>query len=261
MSQSSWASTLPRRDATDDAPGTAADGSAADDPGSDAVGAVDEALRLAELGLLTAGLIHELRQPVFAVKALAQLAESHPARAADYLPQILAQIRTVEALLGSYGDFSRRPATRREVFDLRTPVESAMVILTHRGAAAQVPIDVALPDAVAVRGSLLAVQQAVVNLGQNALDALRGVPAGRLRITVVVGAAGGVIRVEDNGPGLPAAIRAHLFEPFHTTKAAGTGLGLTISRDLVRDSGGELRLVATEAGTCWEIALPAAAHG
>lgn len=214
-----------------------------------------EALRLAELGLLTAGLIHELRQPVFALKALAQLAEGHPSRAPEYLAQVLAQVHTLESLIEGYADFSRRPVGNCEVFELAAPVRSALVVLEHRAIASQVRVHIDLGEAVAVRGSLLAVQQAVVNLGQNAIDALRGQADGCLRITGVRVAGGAAIRVEDNGPGLPPHIRSHLFEPFRTTKPTGTGLGLSISRDLLAACGGELRLVDGENGTCWEIVL------
>lgn len=214
-----------------------------------------EALRLAELGLLTAGLIHELRQPVFALKALAQLAEGQPSRAPEYLAQVLAQVHTLEALIEGYADFSRRPFGDCEVFELAAPVRSALVVLEHRAIASQVRMHVDLGEAVAVRGSLLAVQQAIVNLGQNAIDALRGQVDGCLRITGVKAADGAIIRVEDNGPGLPLHIRAHLFEPFRTTKATGTGLGLSISRDLMGACGGELRLVESEQGTCWELRM------
>lgn len=216
-----------------------------------------EALRLAELGLLTAGLLHELRQPVFALKALAQLAESHPQRAGDYLGQLLAQVRTIESLIEGYADFSRRPAGRREVFELGAPVRSAMVVLEHRAEAARVVIEVDVAD-LAVRGSLLAVQQAVVNLGQNAIDALRGQADGRLRIVGELGPSGGVLRIEDNGPGLPDFIRDHLYQPFHTTKPTGTGLGLSISRDLLVAGGAELRLLDVDTGTTWEISVPVA---
>jgi two-component system C4-dicarboxylate transport sensor histidine kinase DctB len=220
--------------------------------------ASNEALRLAELGLLTAGLIHELRQPVFALKALAQLAEGHPSRAPEYLAQVLAQVGTLESLIEGYADFSRRPVGSCEVFELAAPVRSALVVLEHRAIASQVRIRIELGEPVAVRGSLLAVQQALVNLGQNAIDALRGQADGCLRITAVRHPGGAAIRVEDNGPGLPPHIRSHLFEPFRTTKPTGTGLGLSISRDLMAACGGELRLAESEHGTCWEIrvALP-----
>lgn len=216
-----------------------------------------EARRLAELGLLTAGLLHELRQPVFALKALGQLAQQSPEKAPGYVDQMLEQVRTLEELIAGYGDFSRRPSVKAEVFDLRTPIRSALVVLEHRANACGVPLDVDLGDGVAVRGALLAVQQAVVNLGQNALDALRGGEAPKL--TIRAGRRDGVawIRIEDNGPGLPPEIRANLFEPFQTTKPAGTGLGLSISRDLVAACGGTLRLL-DGVGTTWEITLPAA---
>jgi signal transduction histidine kinase len=228
-----------------------------------------EARRLAELGLLTAGLIHELRQPVFAIKAIAQLSTASPERAAELMAQVLTQAETLEALLSGYGDFSRRPAESFEVFDVRAPLRSAMAILEHRAHAAGVPVVVDADGPVAVRGSVLALQQAIVNLGQNAIDALRGVEGACLRISASAGPGGAVVRVEDNGPGLPGAIRDHLFEPFWTTKPHGTGLGLSLTRDLVAASGGTLRLVESRAvaggtkapGTAWEITLPGPAHG
>ncbi|MFZ5482155.1 MAG: sensor histidine kinase [Myxococcota bacterium] len=219
-----------------------------------------EARRLAELGLLTAGLIHELRQPIFAIKALAQLSGAAPDRAAELMGQVLEQVHTLEVLLSGYGDFSRRPGEAPEVFDVRAPLRSALAILEHRAHAAAVPLSLEADDAVAVRGSVLAVQQVVVNLGQNAIDALRGRADARVRIAAGARPGGAWVRVEDNGPGLPEAIRAHLFEPFWTTKPHGTGLGLSISRELVGASGGELRLVEA-AGTAWEITLPGPADG
>lgn len=217
-----------------------------------------EARRLAELGLLTAGLIHELRQPVFALKALGQLAEQQPERAPAFVAQMLDQVRTLEELIAGYGDFSRRPGRHDEVFDLRTPIRSALVILEHRAHAAQVPMVVDVDLSVAVRGSMLGVQQALVNLGQNALDALRGREDAVLHIRSGRRGDEACVWVEDNGPGLPSQIRAHLFEPFWTTKPSGTGLGLSISRDLVAAAGGALRLVDAPSGTTWEIALPPA---
>jgi C4-dicarboxylate-specific signal transduction histidine kinase len=219
-----------------------------------------EARRLAELGLLTAGLIHELRQPVFAIKALAQLSSASPERAADLMRQVLEQAHTLETLLSGYGDFSRRPGDAAEVFDVGTPLRSALVILQHRAHASGVPIVVEADAPVAVRGSVLAVQQAIVNLGQNAIDALRGREGGRLLIAAGARDGGACVRVEDNGPGLPPPIRKHLFEPFWTTKPQGTGLGLSITRDLVVASGGQLRLLDAP-GTAWEITLPGPENG
>ena len=166
-----------------------------------------------------------------------------------------AQLRTLEGLIEAYADFSRRPASQ-EIFELGAPVRSAMMVLEHRAAAAHVGIDVDLGEAVAVAGSRLAVQQAVVNLGQNALDAVRGREGARVRVAARADVDRAVLTVEDNGPGLPDSIRAHLFEPFHTTKTHGTGLGLVLTRDGLAAWGASLTLLPTPTGTCWEIRLP-----
>lgn len=212
-----------------------------------------EARRLAELGLMAAGLIHELRQPLFALKALAQMAQSDPRRVASHLDGILAQVGTLEDLLAGYGDFSRRSPESEEVFDVRAPLRSARVILEQRAASAGVLLLIDDGPGAAVRGSLLAVQQAVVNLGQNAIDAVRGRDGGRV---FIVGEPGGIVRVEDNGPGLPVFIREHLYEPFYTTKAHGTGLGLSLTRDLIASCGGTLTWTdLPTTGTGWTITL------
>lgn len=214
-----------------------------------------EARRLAELGLLTAGLIHELRQPLFGIKALAQLLELHPDRLAAYLPQLLGQVEAMEQLLRGYGDFSRRPGPP-ETFDVEASIRSAQVILEHRARHAGVRLLVDAEPGALVRGSMLAIQQVVVNLGENALDAVRGREGATVRLHLRRDDAV-VLRIEDDGPGIPEPIRAHLFQPFHTTKPSGTGLGLSISRDLVAGCGGSLVLLEGP-GTVWEVRLPPA---
>jgi two-component system C4-dicarboxylate transport sensor histidine kinase DctB len=220
-----------------------------------------EAQRLAELGLLTAGLIHELRQPIFALKALLQLVDQCPDRRGDSVAQMLGQVETLERLVAGYGDFSRRPAARAELFDVRVPVESALVVLGHRARAARVTLDSEIGEGRVAKGSALALQQVVVNLGQNAIDAVAGRPGGRVAVRIGCGGGAVTVRIEDNGPGIAPEIRAHLFTPFRTTKPAGTGLGLVISRDLVTAWGGRLALLDTPVGAAWEITLAPMDHG
>jgi signal transduction histidine kinase len=100
------------------------------------------------------------------------------------------------------------------------------------------------------------VEQILLNLLKNAIEALpRG---GRIVLSVGRDGAQAFIDVEDDGPGLPAEARSQLFQPFVTSKgAAGTGLGLAVSRRLARALGGELAYVATEKGTRWHLTLPA----
>jgi C4-dicarboxylate-specific signal transduction histidine kinase len=222
------------------------------------VATVDEARRLAELGRLSASLVHELRQPLFAVKALAQVVRQDSAQADALLPQLLEQVTAMEQLVEAHAELGRRPAAQREVFDVRVPLAGARVLMERRATAARVALRFDAPEAVAAIGSPRAVQQAVVNLVQNAVEAVQGQSDGAVRVMLCPARGGGAcVRVEDNGPGLSASVRARLFEPFLTTKGEGTGLGLALSRDLVAASGGDLRFCAEhDAGAAFEIVLP-----
>ncbi len=216
-----------------------------------------ETQRLAEVGVLSASLVHELRQPLFAARALAQLAHAaaRPDQVAAHLDGVLGQLETLDVLLRGYSELARSPDRQPVAFDLWTAIRAALVILEHRARSAGVAVQVGGIGEVQVRAPVLAVQQVVVNLGQNAIDALAGRPDAALTITVLDGPVR--VRIADNGPGLDADIRSRLFEPFRTTKEGGTGLGLMLSRDLARGFGGSLALVAGEMiGTVWEVVIP-----
>lgn len=214
--------------------------------------------RLAELGMLTASLIHELRQPLFALKAFAELLRQRPDLASEYAERLLEQASTMESLLDGYGDFSRRPGSNQDFFDVRAPLRSALVILERRAHAAGVLLEVDFGEVPGVLGSALALQQAVVNLGANAIDAVRGQEGAWVRVGCRTVAGQVCIDVADNGPGLPQGMRENLFEPFRTTKVGGTGLGLVLTRQLLEICQGELRLM-DGTGTWWELRLPVAA--
>ncbi len=216
-----------------------------------------EMLRMAELGMLSAGLVHELRQPLFAVKAFGELIRHQPEEAERHALRLLEQVQAMEDLLEGYADFSRKPLVDLELFDVRGPLRSALVVLERRAAAAGVQLSVELAEVPLVRGSRLALQQAVVNLGANAVDAVRGAEGGRIDVRCRPEAGGVRVEVQDNGPGIPAFIRDQLFVPFQTTKATGTGLGLSLSHRLLTATDAELHLLPGP-GTHWEILLQAA---
>ena len=127
--------------------------------------------------------------------------------------------------------------------------------IRHRGETLGIGVYAELGPGLVIRSSLLGLQQAIVNLGQNALDALDGQDRPELRLWVE----GSAIFVSDNGPGLPEPVRRRLFEPYTTTKVRGTGLGLPIARALVENAGGSLTLEPSECGVRWRIVLAAAA--
>lgn len=216
-----------------------------------------ELMRMAELGMLSAGLVHELRQPLFAVKAFGELIRHQPEDAGQHVQRLLEQVQTIEDLLEGYADFSRKPQDDIELFDVRAPLHSALVLLERRAWAAGVQLRVQLDEVPLVRGSRLAVQQAVVNLGANAVDAVRRTEGGRIDVRCLLESRGVRVEVQDNGPGIPEAIRSQLFHPFQTTKATGTGLGLSLSHRWLTATDATLQLLPGP-GTHWEILLPAA---
>jgi two-component system C4-dicarboxylate transport sensor histidine kinase DctB len=200
--------------------------------------------RLAELGLQSAELVHELRQPVFATAGLAQLARAELDRPAPdlgrlrgQLDALVQQLDHMHALLGRYGGAGRRPSNVGAPVLLAPPVTAAVQMLEPRARGVGLTLALELVDGqTQVLGEVVAIQQVASNLLQNALDAARD------RVTVRV--EGAVLRVFDDGPDPGAEVLGRLFEPFFTTKppGKGTGLGLAVTRHLVEAHGGSLRL-------------------
>jgi len=200
--------------------------------------------RLAELGLLSAELVHELRQPLFAAKGLLQLAQAELRRTdpdleriSDQLVVLADQVAMLEALLGRYGGVGRRTTETIKPVLLAPPATAAVQMLASRARGAGVMLDLDLRDGhCCVLGEVLAIQQVVGNLVNNAVDAARS--------RVVVRVDGPLIEVVDDGPEPDPAALSRAFEPFFTTKppGKGTGLGLVVCQGLVESFGATLRL-------------------
>ena len=219
--------------------------------------------QLAELGLLSASLLHELRQPVFAVKGSLQLARHRgQTLGPDEIDALLVHLAHLEQLIHHYSGFPRpdEPVTQ---FDLNVPIRHAIGMLAHRGRQLGAQLETRLSDrALLVEGRPTAARQVAVNLLQNAFDAVSETQ--RREVVVRSSAGSGQVRlvVQDTGPGVPEHLRARLFEPFVTTKPAGkgTGLGLFIARRLGCEANGAMQIhFPDEGGTRVEVELPAAA--
>ena len=203
--------------------------------------------RLAELGLQAASLVHELRQPLFAVKAMAQvLAERSDAGDISALSELIVQIEVLEGLIDRYGDAARRPTGAAAPVDVSAAVAAGAEIV--RGHRTQIAIDVQSPDTplwAAVDG--IAIQQITSNLVRNAVD------AARTYVSVVL--TDTALEVRDDGNGISPDIEAKLGQPFVTSKAPGegTGLGLTVTSTLVEVIGGHLSWTTGPEGTCFRV--------
>jgi signal transduction histidine kinase len=215
---------------------------------------------LAAMGEFAASLAHEVRNPLTAVKIDLQGLEERigddPALRQP-LTRALEEIDRLDATVGDALSFVRR-GDGAKTLDIRHPIEAAVrsAAPSFERAGARLEIDAADSE-LPVAGDPAGLEQLFLNLLLNAAEALS--EGGRARIEA--GREGGRIRVRvtDDGPGIPGAIRERIFEPLFSTKDTGTGLGLTISRRIVEAHRGTLEVRdAVGGGTRVEVNLPAA---
>lgn len=219
--------------------------------------------RLADLGMQTAVLLHELRQPLFALKATAELVLAAPTPAPDTVDawsKVLAQVRQIELLVARYADVGR-DGDDAVLVDLVDPVRAAVEVHQDRAAGRGVTLRADLPAGpLWVLGQEGALRQIVLNLVQNAVDAVEDAPVRQVVVRAVAGAGRVTVEVGDSGPGIDPAVLPRVFEPFVTTKAPGrgTGLGLFVTQALVAEAGGSLEIDSGAEGTTVRVALPVA---
>ncbi|MDR6150493.1 two-component system C4-dicarboxylate transport sensor histidine kinase DctB [Sphingomonas sp. SORGH_AS742] len=213
-----------------------------------------QANRLGSLGSITAGVAHEINQPVAAIRTLADnartfLTRDRPDRAATNLATIVELTERIGSIVQEMRRFVRRGTHGIGAVSLNEVLDGTMLLIGDRfrtaGVALERPGGGALPRVVAGRVRL---EQVLVNLLQNALDAVADRPAPRVRLTVTEQPDGVDLTVEDNGPGLDPAIATEIFTPFVTGKPDGLGLGLGIARDIMTEFGGMLEVIPSTLG-------------
>src|SRR6266566_1400990 len=228
----------------------------------------EEQGRFAAAGELLAGVAHEVNNPLMAIAAHAENSIADPALAepqrAEML-QILRQARRAAKLLRGLLRFVR--VTEREVtrVNLNDVVRGAMDLVSYRFALDEIVVGGRLdPGLVAVEGDAIKLEQVIVNLLSNAIDALRTIkPPRELTVDTWYEEARVSVAVEDNGSGVAPELAGRLFHPFVTTKGhRGTGLGLYVSRQIAREGGGDLTLAAAtgSGGARFVMSLPSGAR-
>lgn len=208
-----------------------------------------QAAKLAVLGQMATGVTHELSQPLGAIRTLSANAAEFMRRGdqatAERNLAIVEQLtEQMGNIIGPLKTFARKSPAVSSAVDVAQAVDSALFLFESRlkkeGVSVTRGIEVGRSIAWCDRNRL---QQVLVNLIGNALDAMREEPVRRLSFSVDVASSGMLaLAVSDSGYGFSEEALAHLFEPFFTTKqpGEGLGLGLTISRDILRDFGGDL---------------------
>ncbi|MDV6330914.1 sensor histidine kinase [Asticcacaulis sp. 201] len=202
-----------------------------------------QANKLAQLGQITAGVAHEINQPLATIRALADNALSglKPAGIKANLETIVRMSDRIGHITGELRAFSRKATGESQPTSLSEAVEGSILLTHSRLKSHKVRFQRPKIDAgLRVWGERVRLEQVLVNLLQNAFEAVE--TAANPSVTLRLEDQEDIVRliVEDNGPGLPDAIKTALFIPFKTTKPKGLGLGLVIARDIVSDFGGEL---------------------
>jgi len=223
-----------------------------------------QANKLAQLGQITAGVAHEINQPLGAIRILADnclaLLGKKDSKSSTLISNNLDTIVRLNERIGhitrELRAFSRKGNRETGPISLKDSLNSAILLNQSRLRENKVklirdPFD----PKIEIIGGRICLEQVLVNLLQNALEALEASPRPQIRISIVVEGDWVLIHIIDNGPGLPPEVANALFTPFTTTKENGLGLGLVIAHDIVRDLGGELTAESTEDGTTFTVKL------
>jgi len=230
---------------------------------TDLIAALSSQARLAALGEGVAKINHDLRNMLTSAQiASERMAQSGDPKVAQALPRLeraLDRAITLASNVLTFGN-SAEPAPETRAIPLRAALEAAAedAGLSEAG----VRVATAIGPRVQVQADAEQLHRILVNLFRNAREAIDGVAGrggvGQVAATLTQDALTSVITLTDDGPGMPERARANLFQPFAgSARRGGTGLGLTIARELAQGHGGELTLVETGAqGTVFELRLP-----
>jgi two-component system, LuxR family, sensor kinase FixL len=226
--------------------------------------------RVTMLGQLASALAHEINQPLGAILRNAEAAElflQHPSPDLDEIRAIFADIRKDDQRAGAVIDRMRGLLKRRSLdpqpLDVREVVGEVAALIRVDAVTRQVKLEVNVArDVPRVRGDRIHIQQVLLNLIMNGMDALNQASLSHRRVRVTAecnGAQTVAFGVVDAGPGIPADALARVFDPFFTTKPNGMGMGLPISRTIIEAHGGRIWAEnQAEGGAAFRFTLPIA---
>ena len=224
-----------------------------------------QAEKLSAMGTLISGVAHEINNPLMAILNYVQYVKTRikEERLIKYLSMAEKETKRASRVTTNMLAYARGPEKEDsgyENVDMANVVTSALEIIGPRIREMHVELESALPTQAqaCIQANADEVMQVLINLFNNALDAMKDVQHRRLSCRLRQRDDIMELEVTDSGPGIPRDIRARIFDPFFTTKPAGqgTGLGLAVSHQLVKGLGGELRLVESRVGARFLLRLP-----
>ncbi len=227
--------------------------------------AVAEAVNtMNNLGYVVSGIRHELGNPINSIKTAVMVLRENvgaytPDVTAEFLDRVLSDVARVEKLLHNLKSFTPYEAPEARDVDMRAFLDSLLSIVTtdftERGIRLRTFVR---PDAEWARLDPRALQQVMINVLTNVIDAVRGRAAPEAVIGVARSGDRILLTIRDNGCGIPEEFKHHLFKPFFTTKPHGTGLGLVIMKNMMAKMAGTVEIESREdVGTTVALDLPA----
>lgn len=216
--------------------------------------------RLSALGALSAGIAHEIRNPLASIKGTAEILQEDfppPHQKYEFLQILIKEVERLNKVVENFLSFARPQSPDLGPCDVNTVIKSVLELVKHpahkTGVSISTSFDTQGPDLVADAEQL---KQAFLNIILNALQAMP--QGGELNIITVHKAPWVEIYFQDQGPGIPAQDLDKIFNPFYTTKGEGTGLGLAIThRIIVENHGGQIEVESEEGeGTRFIVRLP-----
>ncbi len=218
-----------------------------------------ESQKLAAIGQLSAGIAHEVRNPLSSIKMSLQILEKRMQPEGNDLKRFKIAQREVEHLEKLVSDvliYAKPTAPHKDLCDLRSIIESALAMVEKSLKDKDIDLQKIYTDgndAIPVDSQMI--KQALINIFQNAIDAME--PQGRLSISLRKENESLLLEVEDNGCGIDEEDIPYLFNPFFTKKNYGTGLGLTQVKKIIEQHNGEIEIISKKgSGTRFIITLP-----
>ncbi|MFD1788294.1 ATP-binding protein [Sphingomonas floccifaciens] len=213
-----------------------------------------QANRLGSIGTITTSVAHEVNQPLTAIRTASEnslklLARGRIEQVAENLSLIVGLTQRIGAITGELLSYARRGRGAPKQVPLDEILDGALMLVGDSFRRAGVTLDIDRgPGLPPIRVGRIRIEQVLVNLLTNALDAVADTPGGRVRLLASTDGDHIRLSVEDNGPGVAPDMVETVFQPFFTGKRGGTGLGLGISREIVADHGGTLSVARSALG-------------
>lgn len=228
---------------------------------------VQKAARLASLGEMATGIAHELKTPLNTIQGYADLIRelNHQGIPVDdavmnAVDNIEATVQRISEIIVGLKAIARDQKGREKaVFDLRSTVNLSLQVCEFHLKNKGVSVTTKLPsDPVAIQGFETQVSQVIINLINNAVDAVQINREKWIRIELLTQNGQAMLRLVDSGKGIPEVVATKIMTPFFTTKSDGTGLGLSLSKNLMHQHGGDLTLDMESPNTTFLVSLPLA---